>query len=174
MPLTITAGATAAAVAAALQAQHPDAFAVIAATGQTDLTSAVEAARVAAHAAGKIEGETAGRTAETARVAAVFANSLPGHEKLIQTLALDGSTSGPEAAAQIIAAEKKGGADYLKNAADTEANKVNGAPSEHDGKPSLDPKALAAEASALVASEAAAGRKMSVSAAVRQIQGGKA
>jgi ClpP class serine protease len=174
MPLTITAGATAAAVAAALQAQHPDAFAVIAATGKVDVASAVEAARVTGHAAGKTEGEAAGRTAETARVAAVFANSLPGHEKLIQTLALDGSTSGPEAAAQIIAAEKKGGADYLKNAADTEANNVNGAPSELDGKTNLDPKALAVEARALVAAEAAAGRKMSVSAAVRQIQGAKA
>lgn len=174
MPLTIAEGATAAAVADALKAQHPAAFAAIATTGATDMATAVEAARVTGHAAGKAEGEAAGRTAETARVTAVFANSLPGHEKLIQALALDGTTSGPEAAAQIIAAEKKGGADYLQDAANTEANKVKGGAESQTGKTTTDPKALAAEATALVAAEAAKGNKISVSAAVRMIQGSKA
>lgn len=173
MPLTIAEGATATAVADALKAQHPDAFAAIAATGATDMATAVEAARVTGHAAGKAEGETAGRTAETQRVSAVFANSLPGHEKLIQALALDGQTSGPEAAAQIIAAEKKGGSDYLTNAANTEANKINGGAEHQGGKGTVDPKTLAAEARALVDAEATKGNKITISAAVRMIQGGK-
>jgi capsid assembly protease len=171
MPLTIAEGATAAAVAEALKAQHPEAYAAIAATGSADKETAVEAARKEAHAAGKLEGYAEGHAAETKRVAEVFAVSLPGHEKLIQALAVDGKTTGGEAAAQIIAAEKKGGAEYLESAAETEANKVKGAPASDGGKSTIDPKALAAEATALVSAEAAKGNKISYSAAVRMIQG---
>lgn len=173
MPLTITDGATATAVAAALQAQHPEAYAAIAATGGTDKAAAVEAARKEAHAAGRQEGMAEGIATETQRVASVFAVSLPGHEKLIQALALDGKTTGGEAAAQIIAAEKKGGADYLKGAGETEANKIQGGQESQTGKRSVDARALAAEARALVDAEAAKGNKMTISAAVRMIQGGK-
>lgn len=174
MPLTIAEGATAAAVAEALKAQHPEAFAAIAATGSADKETAVEAARQAGHAAGKLEGYAEGHAAETARVAEVFAVTLPGHEKLIQALALDGKTTGGEAAAQIIAAEKKGGADYLDDADKTEANKVKGGAEPQGGKSTTDPRALAAEVRELVAAEAAKGNKISVSAAARMIQGGKA
>lgn len=174
MPLTIAEGATAAAVAEALKAQHPEAFAAIAATGSADKETAVEAARQAGHAAGKLEGYAEGHAAETARVAEVFAVTLPGHEKLIQALALDGKTTGGEAAAQIIAAEKKGGADYLDDADKTEANKVKGGNESQGGKSTTDPRALAAEVRELVAAEAAKGNKISVSAAARMIQGGKA
>ncbi|TWC12000.1 ClpP class serine protease [Pseudomonas sp. SJZ085] len=173
MPLTITEGATAAAVAEALKAQHPEAFAAIAATGGTDKEAAVEAARKEAHSAGKLEGYAEGYAAETARVASVFAVTLPGHEKLIQALALDGKTTGGEAAAQIIAAEKKGGADYLDGAAKTEANKVKGGSESQTGKSAVDPRTLAAEARALVDAEAAKGHKITISAAVRMIQGSK-
>ena len=173
MPLTIAEGATAAAVAAALQTQHPDAYAAIAATGSADKATAVEAARKEAHAAGRQEGIAEGIAAETQRVAAVFAVSLPGHEELIQTLALDGKTTGGEAAAQIIAAEKKGGSDYLHAAANTDANKVQGGQESQTGKSAIDARALAAEARALVDAEAAKGNKITISAAVRMIQGGK-
>lgn len=173
MPLTIAEGATAAAVAEALKAQHPEAFATIAATGSADKEAAVAAARLEAHAAGKLEGYAEGHVAETQRVADVFAVALPGHEKLIQALAVDGKTTGGEAAAQIIAAEKKGGADYLEGAAETEANKVKGAPDAQGGKSAVDPRTLAVEARALVEAEAAKGNKITVSAAVRMIQGGK-
>lgn len=47
-----------------------------------------------------------GAAAETARVAAVRAQALPGHEALIDKLAADGKTTGPEAAAAIVAAER--------------------------------------------------------------------
>lgn len=166
MPLTIAEGATAAAVAEALKAQHPEAFASIAATGSADKESAIAAAR--------LEGYAEGHTAEMARVASVFAVTLPGHEKLIQALAVDGKTAGGEAAAQIIAAEKKGGADYLQGAEETEANKVKGGAEAQGGKGSVDPRALAAEARSLVEAEADKGNKITVSAAVRMIQGGKA
>lgn len=174
MPLTIAEGATAAAVAEALKAQHPEAFATIAATGSADKEAAVAAARLDGIAAGKLEGYAEGHAAETKRIAEVFAVTLPGHEKLIQALALDGKTTGGEAAAQIIAAEKKGGADYLDSAGNTDANKVKGAPESEGGKKSVDPKTLAAEARALVDAEAAKGNKITVSAAARMIQGGKA
>lgn len=173
MPLTIAEGATAAAVAEALKAQHPEAFATIAATGSADKETALEAARQAGHAAGKLEGYAEGHAAETTRVAEVFAVTLPGHEKLIQALALDGKTTGGEAAAQIIAAEKKGGADYLEGADKTEANKVKGGAEAQGGKATVDPRALANEARALVDAEAAKGNKITISAAVRMIQGGK-
>lgn len=170
MPLTIAEGATAAAVAEALKAQCPEAFASIAATGSAGMEAAVAAARLEGIATGKLEGQTA----ETQRVAAVFAVALPGHEKLIQTLALDGKTTGGEAAAQIIAAEKKGGSDYLQSSEETEANKVKGGEESQGGKSAVDPKTLAIEARALVDAEAAKGNKISVSGAARMIQGGKA
>jgi signal peptide peptidase SppA len=48
----------------------------------------------------------AGAAAERERIASVRAQSLPGHEKLIEAFAADGKTSGPEAAAAIVAAER--------------------------------------------------------------------
>lgn len=47
-----------------------------------------------------------GAAAEQARVAAVRAQILPGHEALIETLAADGKTTGPEAAMAVLAAER--------------------------------------------------------------------
>ena len=47
-----------------------------------------------------------GATQERDRIQAVRAQSLPGHEALIDKLAFDGKTSGPEAAAAVLAAER--------------------------------------------------------------------
>lgn len=47
-----------------------------------------------------------GAEAERARIQAVREQSMPGHEKLIDALAFDGKTSGPEAALQVLAAER--------------------------------------------------------------------
>jgi hypothetical protein len=47
-----------------------------------------------------------GATAERARIMAVLENSMPGHEDLVTKLAFDGKTTGPEAAVQLLAAEK--------------------------------------------------------------------
>lgn len=47
-----------------------------------------------------------GAASELHRIQAVRAQAMPGHEKLIDQLAFDGKTSGPEAAVQILAAER--------------------------------------------------------------------
>ena len=47
-----------------------------------------------------------GAEAERARIQAVREQSMPGHEALIESLAFDGKTSGPEAAVKVLAAEK--------------------------------------------------------------------
>lgn len=48
-----------------------------------------------------------GATAERQRILDVEAQNLPGHEALIASLKADGKTTGPEAAAQVLAAEKQ-------------------------------------------------------------------
>lgn len=47
-----------------------------------------------------------GAQTERARIQGVRAQAIPGHEALIERLAFDGATTGPEAAVQILAAEK--------------------------------------------------------------------
>jgi signal peptide peptidase SppA len=47
-----------------------------------------------------------GAQTERDRIAAVRAQSLPGHEALIEAMANDGKTTGPEAAAAVLAAER--------------------------------------------------------------------
>lgn len=53
------------------------------------------------------EGRTQGADAERARIKAVEAQALPGHGDLIATLKYDGKTTGDQAAAQVLAAERK-------------------------------------------------------------------
>ncbi|CAJ0862159.1 hypothetical protein R77567_01622 [Ralstonia sp. LMG 32965] len=52
------------------------------------------------------EGRQAGAAAECQRIKDVEAQSMPGHEALIASLKFDGKTSGPEAAVQVLQAEK--------------------------------------------------------------------
>ncbi len=85
-----------------LNANHPD---------------LVTAIRLEGYTAGMTEGRTAGAAAELARVLAVEASSLPGHEALIAKLKTDGTTTGPEAAVQVLSAEKARGANRLANIA---------------------------------------------------------
>ncbi len=59
------------------------------------------------------EGRELGATAERDRIKNVEAQSMPGHEALIATLKFDGKTSGPEAAVQVLAAEKAKKGDRL-------------------------------------------------------------
>lgn len=58
-------------------------------------------------AALQAEFTAAGATAERERIQAVLGQSMPGHEKLVQELAFDGRTTGPEAAVQVLAAHRK-------------------------------------------------------------------
>lgn len=56
---------------------------------------------------GRNAGFDAGAAAERQRIQDVEAQALPGHEALIATLKFDGKTSGPEAAVQVLAAERQ-------------------------------------------------------------------
>lgn len=71
---------------------------------------------------GRLAGIAAGAEAEQARIQAVEAQALPGHEALIAALKYDGKTSGPEAAVQVLQAEKSNSARLLKTL-ETEAVK---------------------------------------------------
>ena len=74
-----------------LAEQHPELLAAI----QADAAAAATATE-----------SQAGAAAERDRIAAVRAQSMPGHEALIETLAFDGKTTGPEAAMAVLAAER--------------------------------------------------------------------
>jgi len=56
--------------------------------------------------AGKKEGFVSGAGIERERIKSVQSQCLPGHEALIETLKFDGKTTGPEAAIQVLGAER--------------------------------------------------------------------
>ena len=94
-----TSGGQPAATTTTTTAQAHAANAAAQAYSQADLDTAVAAALA--------QGRTEGAAAERARIADVRAQSLPGHQALIDTLAADGHTTGPQAAAIVLAAERK-------------------------------------------------------------------
>ena len=63
---------------------------------------------------GRKAGREEGAVAERARIQAVEEQLVPGHEALIETLKFDGKTSGPEAAVQVLKADKEKRGDKLK------------------------------------------------------------
>lgn len=73
-----------------------------------------------------------GAAQERARIQAVRAQTLPGHEALIETLAFDGKTTGPEAAAAVLAAERSAiAARGMAHAADAPNAAPSGAAGAH-------------------------------------------
>jgi hypothetical protein len=66
-----------------------------------------EAFRAEGYERGVKEGREQGATAERERIQAVRTQAMAGHEKLVETLMFDGKTTGPEAAVQVLAAEKQ-------------------------------------------------------------------
>lgn len=74
-----------------LRAAHPDLCAALVEEGRTN-------------------GLAAGAAAERQRIQDVEAQALPGHEKLIATLKFDGTTTGPQAAVQVLNAEREANA----------------------------------------------------------------
>ncbi|WP_158090435.1 S49 family peptidase [Vibrio parahaemolyticus] len=159
MPLTIKEGATASAVAEALKAQHPEAFEAISKGGYDE-----------GHAAGKLEGITEGKTSETERVKSVFEQSMPGHEDLIKTLALDGSTTGEQAAVKVLAAERQASADFLSASSKDAPNDVTDV-AEGQEKTKMSAKEIAKAATDVVEEEASKGRTISYSQAIKQVTG---
>jgi len=116
-----------------------------------------------------------GAESERQRIAAVRARSLPGHEALIDRLAADGKTTGPEAADAVLAAEKS---NLVSQAA---VRMVDAAPaiayaaapdalSEAKEPQKVEPTAqeMAGRAKELVAKAKADGRILSATAAVAQ------
>lgn len=87
-----------------------------------------------------------GAAAELARITSVRAQALPGHEALIERLAFDGKTSGDQAAAAIVAAEREKNATQARAHAEDAptAAPAGGAPS--DVKKTPTEKAAEAEA----------------------------
>lgn len=100
-----------------------------------------------AAAAATASATTAAAAAERERIAAVRAQSMPGHEALIEQLAFDGKTTGPEAAMAVLAAEKtlrtSAAAAFLKDA--PAAAKTVAAPAD-SAQPKRTPNAPAAYA----------------------------
>lgn len=88
------------------------------------------------------EARAAGAKAEQERVAAVRAQSMPGHEALIEQLAADGKTTGPEAAVAVLAAERAAVAARGKAFVDDDAP----APAKNGAAPSDMPKTKAQQA----------------------------
>lgn len=90
---------------------------------------------------------TEGATAERTRIQAVLAQSLPGHEKLVQELAFDGKTTGPEAAVAVLNAEKAARGNALATLK-TEAHPPLPQPAlpDGDGRQAADDSAAAFEA----------------------------
>ncbi len=86
-----------------LKTKYPDVYEAALAEGKTiGKAEGVEAGK----AAGIDEGKALGAAAERQRIIDVRAQLIPGHEALIDRLAADGKTTGPEAAMAIVAAEK--------------------------------------------------------------------
>lgn len=108
-----------------------------------------KAAHPALFAALQSEFCAAGATAERDRIAAVRAQSLPGHEALIEGLAFDGKTTGPEAAQAVLAAERTLRAGNLK-AFDKDAAPVAKSAAAPEDKPT-DKAQLVAQAEKLAA-----------------------
>lgn len=79
------------------KAKHSELYQAVRAEGQDDMECPEHC---------KEESKKEGAAAELARIKSVKAVAMPGHEALIESLMFDGKTSGPEAAMQIVAAEK--------------------------------------------------------------------
>jgi hypothetical protein len=114
------------------------------------------------------KGKEAGATAERERIKAVESHSMPGHEKLVAELKFDGKTTGDQAAAKILQAEKEKKASKLTEIRTeapaavqqepTEAEKL--AAANKDKTKVADPVALAREAKAYHTEQHAKGNKI--------------
>lgn len=81
-----------------LKTKYPELVTAIAEETKTAMAAAIDQA--------KQQGTVVGAEQERTRIAGVRAQLIPGHEKLIETLAFDGKSSGADAAMAIVAAEK--------------------------------------------------------------------
>ena len=122
-------------------------------------------------AALRADGEAIGAENERGRILAVLEQSMTGHEDLIQKLAFDGQTTGPEAAVQVLKAEK---AQQAKIAAELDEDAPAPAPNASDNqsdKPAMPgAKQLASEANDLIAQAESQGKQLSLRQAMAQVK----
>lgn len=143
------------------------------------------AGRAEGHTVGLAEGRAEGAKAELERIKAVHAQTLPGHEKLIADLMWDGKTSGPEAAVQVLNAERALGANAGRKMDDDAVLPVKreaeskgadtGADTKRDDKKASattsheDARSISASARELINQAAARGERLTEVAAVQQV-----
>lgn len=86
----------------------PDPVLIVPATTQTgEIQMEITRETLAAEAPDVLKAVLAeGGEGERARIQAVLSQKLPGHDALVEKLAFDGKTTGPEAAAAVLAAER--------------------------------------------------------------------
>jgi signal peptide peptidase SppA len=139
--------------AAAWAADHPEAAAILRAEAMAD-----------------------GAAAERDRIVAVRGVGLPGHESLIEQLAFDGHTTGPEAAILVNAAERQRLASVKDERMADALSPVAFAPAPTQAEAApvapapADPVAMANRARELIADAQARGEVLSAPAAVAQAQ----
>jgi len=123
----------------------------------------------AARAEGEAAGRVAGAEAERERIKSVEAQSMAGHESLIAELKFDGKTTGPEAAAAVLAAHKASLAERREQMHEDAPPVIASAEEPAARVEVIDSRALAAAAQDLVNSERAAGRNITVAQAMKQL-----
>lgn len=158
VPMTIT--------VESVKKEHPDVANALITEGRK---AAGDEATTAATAAGRVDGAKA----ERERIQAVLEQSMPGHEALVQKLAFDGKTSGPEAAIQVLKAEKAKGtqraADIEADAAAARVPDSGGAGQGAGADKKADPVAIATAAQAYVDEQAKLGHTVSAIDAVAHV-----
>lgn len=158
VPMTIT--------VESVKKEHPDVANALIAEGRK---TAGDEGTVAATAAGRVEGAKG----ERERIQAVLEQEMPGHEALVKKLAFDGTTTGAEAAVQVLKAEKSKGparlADLETDAAAAAAAASGGADPAGAKKPPEDPVAIAAKAQVYAGEQLKAGRKVTAAEAVDHV-----
>ena len=80
-----------------------------------------------------------GAVLERERIKAVLSQAMPGHDDLVKKLAFDGKTTGPEAAVQVLAAERAVRVTAAQNLKDDAIQPVAQPPAP-EPKPKGDPK----------------------------------
>lgn len=120
------------------KSEYPDIYQAIFEDGRKDgYIEGFAAGEKEGNETGRTEGREAGVEAERKRIQDVEAQALPGHEDLIATLKFDGKTSGPEAAVQVLQAEKALG---TKTVAALDADAVE--PVAHAAAPEVEGKVV--------------------------------
>jgi signal peptide peptidase SppA len=140
---------------------------------QTPIEQAQEWASANPEAAAVLRAE--GAISERDRIAAVRSQAMPGHEALIEQLAADGRTTGPEAAVAVVAAEREIRANQAAVRLTEAPAPVAYAPAPEaqieavaSSKPELSAQELAKTAREITAKARAEGRTISATDAVAQ------